>query len=250
MALSSFVGCDFASAKRGVVDGGAAARDDISLGNDVALTDAAMRAYRDDFDGAARIVIDRIRLAAQRHDGSEYNLHDTLIFVSEARDDKAAALFEALEMRSVAEHWPAPLAPRIRLGYLWQRAHTLRAFADTLQGPARDTAILYARRARDEFATLARSSKMSLPSIAVLDAQFAVLDGDRERALAAARTLDLATLDPQDLYIVSLALDVGGDHEAAADARHRIEAKTDFGLFEATYAYLGRKAAAARAKAR
>jgi hypothetical protein len=81
----------------------AAAKEDVSLGNDVALTDAAMHAYRDDFDGAAKIVIERIRVAAQRNDGSEYDLHDVLIFVSEARDDKAAALFEALEMRSVAE---------------------------------------------------------------------------------------------------------------------------------------------------
>jgi hypothetical protein len=91
---------------------------------------------------------------------------------------------------------------------------------------------------------------MSITSIAVLDEQFAVLDGDGPGALAAARTLDLNTLDPQDLYLTSLALDAGGDHEAAADARARIEKKTDFGLFEATYAYLARKASAARSRPR
>ena len=168
-----------------------------------------------------------------------------MIFVSEARDDKAAAVLEALEMRSVAEGWPAPVHPRVRLGYLWQRAHTLRSFATTLAGPARETAILYAEYAREQFTALARSTGISLPSIAVLEEQFAVQDGDGAKALAIARGLDLAKLDPQDLYITSLALEAGGDRAAAADARARIEKQTRFGLFEATYAYLARKAGSA-----
>ena len=135
----------------------AGAKGDLLLGDDVALTEAALHAYAEDFDGAARIVGDRIR-TPRPEDAAVFNLHDVMIFVSEARGDKTAAMLEALEMRSVAERWPAPIHPRARLGYLWQRAHTLRSFAETLSGLARETAILYAQRAREEFTALARST--------------------------------------------------------------------------------------------
>jgi hypothetical protein len=126
----------------------------------------------------------------------------------------------------------------MRLGYLWQRAHTLRRYAETLQAPNRDTAIRYARRAKSEFTDLAKQTQQSLPSIAVLDEEFAALDGDCAAALGATRSLDLASLDPQDLYITSFALKTCGEHEKAAAARAKIEASRNLELFNAIYRYL------------
>ena len=59
-------------------------------------------------------------------------------------------------------------------------------------------------------------------SVAVLDAYFAVLDGKRDAAPAAAKRVDPAKDDDiEDLYLVVVGLEVGGDH-AAAEAVRRV----------------------------
>src|SRR5262249_21117757 len=63
-------------------------------------------------------------------------------------------------------------------------------------------------------------------SIAVLDAYFAFCNGDRGEMLEAARRVNTAEDDDvEDLYLVQLALDEGGDHGAAAVLRAQIIAK-------------------------
>jgi len=57
-------------------------------------------------------------------------------------------------------------------------------------------------------------------AIAILEAYFAALDGKREVALAAARRVDAAKDDDvEDLYLVVIGLEVGGDHAGAEAVR-------------------------------
>jgi hypothetical protein len=60
-------------------------------------------------------------------------------------------------------------------------------------------------------------------SVAVLDAYFAALDGRRDAALAAAKRVAPAKDDDaEDLYLVAVGLEAGGDHARACwSARFR-----------------------------
>ena len=56
--------------------------------------------------------------------------------------------------------------------------------------------------------------------MAVLEAYFAALDGKREAARAAARRIDSAKDDDiEDLHLVVVGLEAGGDHAAAEGVR-------------------------------
>jgi len=60
-------------------------------------------------------------------------------------------------------------------------------------------------------------------SIAVLEAYFAALDGRRDAARAAAKRVDPAKDDDvEDLYLVVVGLEAGGDRGAAEAVRHRM----------------------------
>ena len=76
----------------------------------------------------------------------------------------------------------------------------------------------YARAALDEY----RARGGFPDSVAVLEAYFAALDGKRDQALTAARRVDPAKDDDvEDLYLVVVGLEAGGDH-AAAEAVRRV----------------------------
>ena len=89
--------------------------------------------------------------------------------------------------------------------------------------------------AADYFEALARASQHSVDSIAILDGQFAALDGDGPGALKAVGSLDLKSLDPQDLYLTSLAFEAGGDAARAAAARKSIREQLELDLFNVVY---------------
>jgi hypothetical protein len=145
-------------------------------------------------------------------------------------------------MMAAAEQIPSPWPVRMRLGNLWQRAHTLRAVAQGLDGQLRAQALIYAQQARDQFAELARKTQTSLPSIAVLTEQFASLDGNCVEALTAAHSLDPGTLDPQDLYTTAVALEACGDFAGGAALRQRILANRELSFFTSVYRLLARQA--------
>ncbi len=217
----------------------AAAGRDVLLLDRVADSEMAALIERDDLDAATARLSDRVAALSKAHWG-EHMLHDRSIFVCEARGDQLCALLEADQMISVSERAPPPWPIRMRLGNLWQRAHTLRAFAETLQAENRAAAVRYASEAREEFNKLARESKQSLASIDILTEQFASMDGDCPTALAAAHALDLKALDPQDLFTTSVALDTCGDTEGAAAVRKQILASNALSLFDSVYRYLAR----------
>ena len=77
--------------------------------------------------------------------------------------------------------------------------------------------VAYAQSALDDYRTRGFGE-----SVAVLEAYFAALDGKKDAALAAAKRVDPAKDDDiEDLYLVVVGLDAGGDH-AAADAVRKI----------------------------
>ena len=87
--------------------------------------------------------------------------------------------------------------------------------AESRSGTVKQALVSYAQAALDEY----RPSGFQ-DSMAVLEAYFATLDGQGERARAAARRVDPAKDDDvEDLYLVVVGLEAGGDHAAAEEVR-------------------------------
>src|SRR5262249_47592586 len=139
-----------------------AAGRDPKLQDDVMYTEAMLRSYRGDFQGAAQHVLGRIPAAAARPAGdeAEFWMHNRMIFLREALNDPAGMVVEALELCAVGERpgYAPERATRLRLDCLWHRAHALRTFAQAQSGGARAAALRYAQEARAAFAQLARES--------------------------------------------------------------------------------------------
>jgi hypothetical protein len=219
---------------------------DLRLHNRIANKDAAFHVERGDLDGAVRLIRERIAVAQRENHFSELDLHDHMLFLCEARGDRVCALLEALEMRTAVERIPPPWSPQLRQGYYWQRAHTLLHFAETLEGDARAAALLYAEKARTEFAALARESRHALQSIALLDEEFQAMNGDCPAALATARGLRQEDLDPQDMYTTASVLAHCGEDAAASKLRERLMKGNEVGLFESVYRYMAKRDEAGR----
>jgi hypothetical protein len=87
--------------------------------------------------------------------------------------------------------------------------------AESRTGSAKDGLVRYAEAALDDYRT-----KGFPDSIAVLEAYFAALDGKRDAALAAAKKVDAEKNgDLEDLYLVVIGLEAGGDHAGAESVR-------------------------------
>jgi hypothetical protein len=87
--------------------------------------------------------------------------------------------------------------------------------AESRSGSVKRALVAYAQAALDEYGTRGFPE-----SVAVLAAYFAALDGKRDAALDAARRVDPAKDDDvEDLYLVVVGLEVGGDHSAAEAVR-------------------------------
>ena len=234
----AFVKRDQAGIEAGLEEARAAAGDDLRLLDEVVSVEIAVLVERDDLDAAWRRMTDRLAAFAKARK-LDNALHDQAIFLCEARHDALCGALEADEMMTSALRLQK--APEeMKLGVWWQRAHTFRALAQTLEGPNRVAAMTYARRAREEFTALATRLQKSFASIAILDEQFTALDGDCTTALAKARALDVTTLDPQDAYITAISYELCGERAKGVELRKQILASTELTLFDAVYRYLAR----------
>ena len=100
----------------------------------------------------------------------------------------------------------------------WHRAYLTRMLAESRTGSAKQ-ALVAVRAGRARRVPNARGFP---DSVAVLEAYFAALDGKRDAALAAAKRVDPAKDDDvEDLYLVVVGLEAGGDH-AGAEAVRRV----------------------------
>ena len=215
---------DYAAADRAIDDATKAAADDPHLRFRAAYYRAARFAYAGDFDRAGAAFVDVMPLLAKHPERpEEFRAHNAMMMIREAQGDPAAALAEndQATLAAARGQWGDSKDDRDTLAFQkdrWHRAYLTRMLAESRAGSAKEGLVAYARAALDEY-----REKGGFPdSVAVLDAYFAALDGDKDAARAAAKKVDPAKDDDvEDLYLVVVGLEVAGDH-AAADAVKKV----------------------------
>src|SRR5580692_842332 len=217
-------GGDFTAADAQLDRAAAAAGDDPHLKFAVGLYRATRFTYAGAIDQAAdalQAVIPAVKNHPELPD--EFTGHNQMMILRVAQGDPGAALAEDdLATQCAARGTWAP-DDRPTLAYLkdrWHRAYLSRMLAEMRTGGARETLLREANAAKDDYRKKANELGTNRDSVAVLEAYFAALDGKKEAARAAARKVDLALdTDLEDLYLVVIGLEVGGDHAAAERVR-------------------------------
>jgi hypothetical protein len=211
---------DFAAADRSIEAATAAAGADAHLAFLVAHLRATRFVYAADFDRAAASFVAVIpALAGHPELPDEFWAHNAMMMIREAQGDPAAALAENDQATLAASRGTWDPNGRDTLAFQkdrWHRAYLTRMLAESRAGSAKDALVQYARAALDEY----RARGGFAESVAVLDAYFAALDHKAAEALAAARRVDPSKDDDEeDLYLVVVGLEAGGDHAGAEAVR-------------------------------
>jgi hypothetical protein len=198
----------------------------------VALYRATRFAYSVDYKRASNALAAVIPEAAKHPElPDEFSAHNQMMILLEAQGDPSAALAEDDQATAAAARGTWAPGERETLAYLkdrWHRAYLTRMLAQTRTGSARETLIKSAEAALDDYRTRARLLHTNEDSIAVLEAYFAALDGKRDAALRAARRVDTTKDDDmEDLYLVVVGLEAGGDHAGAEAVRQRMHRPGD-----------------------
>jgi hypothetical protein len=220
-ATKAIAGSDWANADKQLAAATTAAADDAHLAYLVARVRAVRWAIAGDFEKAAAAfgaVIPSLAKHPELKD--EFWAHNAMMMVREAQGDPAAALAENDQATLAAARGTWDPAGRETLAFQkdrWHRAYLTRMLAESRTGSAKDALVNYAQAALDDYRTRGFGE-----SVAVLEAYFAALDGKKDAALAAAKRVDPAKDDDiEDLYLVVVGLDAGGDR-AAADAVRKV----------------------------
>jgi hypothetical protein len=161
---------------------------------------------------------------ARPADDLEFWLANELTWVRWIEGDLDGARTEVENAKTALDHatLPADKSRTLRLHERWDRAYLALDYARREKGATRAKAMAEADRDRADYEELARPAD-DRDGMAVLAAYFAWAHGEGRAAAAAARKVDVAHDDDlQDLYVVALALDAGGDHDGAARLRERI----------------------------
>jgi hypothetical protein len=221
-AARSAIGAgDLATADRHLAAAASAAGDDAHLAFLVAHERALRYARAGELEQAAASFVAVIPALARHPElQDEFWSHNAMMMIREAQGDPAAALTENDQATLCAERGTWAPAERATLAFQkdrWHRAYLTRMLAESRTGSTKRALVSYAKAALDDYRTRGFPE-----SIAVLEAYFAALDGDREAAKAAARRVDPAKDDDEeDLYLVVVGLEAAGDH-AGAEAVRRV----------------------------
>jgi hypothetical protein len=215
---------DYAGADRQLDAAAAAAGTDAHWIYVVARYRATRYAYAGDFERAAAAVLSVMPALVQHPESpDEFWAHNGMMMIREAQGDPAAALAEDDQATLAAARGTWEPKERETLAYLkdrWHRAYLTRMLAEMRAGSVKQGLVRYAEAALDDYRARARQLGTNEDSIAVLEAYFAALDGKRDAALAAAKKVDPAKDDDvEDLYLVVVGLEAGGDHAAAEAVR-------------------------------
>jgi hypothetical protein len=212
---------DLSTADKHLARAATEAGSDAHLSYLVARIRATRFAVAGDFDrAAAAFVAVMPALAKHAELPDEFWAHNAMMMIRAAQGDPAAALAENDQATLAAAHGTWDPENRETLAFQkdrWHRAYLTRMLAESRTGSAKDGLVRYAEAALDDY-----RAKGFPDSIAVLEAYFAALDGKRDAALAAAKKVDAEKNgDVEDLYLVVVGLEAGGDH-AAAEAVRRV----------------------------
>ena len=227
-ALTAIAAGDYPAADGQLKTADSIASGDAHLAYLVARVRATRFAEAADFDRAAAALLSAIPALAKHPElRDEFSAHNAMMMIREAQGDPASALAENDQATLCAARGTWDPDTRDRLAFekdRWHRAYLTRMLAESRAGTAKEALVLYARAALDEY----RAQGGFPDSVAVLDAYFAALDGKGEVAHAAARKVDLAKDDDvEDLYLVVIGLEAGGDTKGAEAARSTMRAPSD-----------------------
>jgi hypothetical protein len=218
-AMKAIGANDFALADKRIAEASAAVGDEAHFAYLVARVAAARFVYAGDFDRAAAALVGVMPLLAKHPElPDEFWSHNAMMMIREAQGDPAAALAEDDQATLCAARGTWDPEGRDTLAFQkdrWHRAYLTRMLAESRTGSAKQALVQYAQAALDEY------RPRGFPeSVAILDAYFAALDGKRDAALAAAKRVDPAKDDDiEDLYLVVVGLEAGGDHTGAEAVR-------------------------------
>jgi len=218
-ALAAIEGGDAATADAKLSAADALVGGDAHLAYLVARVRATRFVQVGDFERAAQTFVALIPTLAEHPElRDEFSAHNTMMMIREAQGDPASALAENDQATLCAARGTWDPDGRETLAFQkdrWHRAYLTRMLAESRKGAAKDALVQYARAALDDYRTRGFPD-----SIAVLEAYFAALDGRPTDAVAAARRVDLAKDDDvEDLYLVVVGLEGGGDHAGAESVR-------------------------------
>jgi hypothetical protein len=172
------------------------------------------------------LLLEAIVPEAKEHtdDDMEFWIHNELTWLHWADGDLKGALAEvdgakgALDRSTIDD----PSKKKLKLHELWDRAYVDLEIANSASPENHDTLYSKADDARNEYQELALAEN-DHDGMAVLEAFFAVRKNDGNHAKLAAKRIDVEKdSDLQDLYVIALALDLGGDLAGAQNVRARI----------------------------
>ncbi len=232
-AETSIAAGDVATADKRIAAATAAAGDDAHLAYLVARVRAARFVYAGDFERAAATFVAVIPTLAKHPElPDEFWSHNAMMMIREAQGDPAAALAENDQATLSAARGTWDPQGRDTLAFQkdrWHRAYLTRMLAESRTGTVKQALVQYAEAALDEY------RPRGFPdSVAVLEAYFAALDGKRDAALAAARRVDLTKDDDvEDLYLVVVSLEAGGDRAGAEVVRRLMRRPGGVGISRA-----------------
>lgn len=224
---------DMAAADRHIAAAEALVSGDAHLAHLVARARATRFANAGDFDRAASAFVAVLpELARHPELPDEFWVHNTMMMIREAQGDPAAALAENDQATLAAARGTWDPEHRATLALQkdrWHRAYLTRMLAESRAGSTKQALVAYARAALDDY----RANGFP-ESIAVLEAYFAALDGARDAALAAAKKIDPEKDDDvEDLYLVVVGLEAGGDHAGAEAVRRAMRRSSGVGISRA-----------------
>ncbi len=224
-AVKAIAGNDMTKADEQIARAVATAGDDPHLAYLVARVRATRFAYAGDFERAGAALLAVIPALAKHPElPDEFWSHNAMMMIREAQGDPAAALAENDQATLCAARATWDPQGRSTLALQkdrWHRAYLTRMLAESRSGSVKQALVRYAESALDDY----RANGFP-DSVAVLEAYFAALDRRAGDALAAAKRVDPAQDDDvEDLYLVVVGLEAGGDH-AAAEAVRRVMRKS------------------------
>ncbi len=220
-ATKATAAADWAGADKHLAAATTAAGDDPHLAYLVARVRATRFVTAGDLESAsAAFVAVMPSLAGHPELRDEFWAHNAMMMIREAQGDPAGALAENDQATLSAARGTWDDEEREDLAFQkdrWHRAYLTRMLAESRTGAAKRALIQYAEAALADYRTRGFGE-----SVAVLEAYFASLDGKRDAAVAAARRVDPSKDDDvEDLYLVVVGLEAGGDH-AGAEAVRRV----------------------------